>query len=69
MKVLLPRGWYDLATPFFGAEDGAVQEWAFVARPGSSSTITTPAHDDVPVRNREGAKLSNDVRALSGPGQ
>ena len=66
MKVLLASGWYDLATPFFGAEMALFKNGVVLDRvefdyydAGHMMYLSEP----------EGAKLSNDVRAFIRAGQ
>ena len=66
LKVLLASGWYDLATPFFGAEMALFKNGVVLDRvqfdyydAGHMMYLSEP----------EGAKLSNDVRAFIRAGQ
>lgn len=66
MKVMLASGWYDLATPFFGAEMALFKNGVVLDRvefdyydAGHMMYLSEP----------EGAKLSNDVRAFIRAGQ
>jgi carboxypeptidase C (cathepsin A) len=66
LKVMLASGWYDLATPFFGAEMALYKNGVVLDRvqfdyydAGHMMYLSQP----------EGAKLSNDVRAFIKAGQ
>jgi carboxypeptidase C (cathepsin A) len=66
LKVMLATGWYDLATPFFGAEMALHKNGVVLDRvqfdyydAGHMMYLSEP----------EGAKLSDDVRAFIRAGQ
>ncbi len=61
LKVLLASGWYDLATPFFGAEMAMYQNGVVLDR------VQFDYYDAghmMYLKESDGTKLSNDVRAF-----
>ena len=66
LKVLLASGWYDLATPFFGAEM-ALQKNGIV--PERVEYDYYDAGHMMYLAEQDGKKLSDDVRAFIKAGQ